>query len=204
LTSPSEGTGPLDGLTRVSLMILKSRKYISATGRYQVGSGEQARSVWFWTAPSDWFLGDDGDILGLVLQLKLGTDVAAHTTDTDTVSERAAEEAIAELAAKARSEGRDVVFYHADGQAVMTSLPVMPVAAPSRTFNYWIRCEFEEGKWWQLDRAQSGSRVAASKDLVVHVLRHVNWLFVRFFLFLLRPLVYAPTHTTHTHTLSAE
>ena len=149
---------------------------------YEVVSAEAARSVWYWVAPADWFLKDgDGDILGLVLQLQMGMHAAAADSR---ISEGVPEEETSEAAAAARDRREDVVFYHSSGSAVMLSLDMMPVGPVAHSFSYWIRCEYEEGKWfrhdsWRRNEDSGDSGTAAPKELVEHVLRDVAWLVIR-------------------------
>ena len=155
-------------------------------------TGEEAHSVWYWTAPSDWFVGNSeaGRLLGRLLQLRLATHVVMSQPEV----EGAGEEGLSEDAARARRLGHDLVFYHSDGQAVARSLDVMPVADMHRTFDYWIPCEFESGKWWKVESGEargapsaqhhppstsSPKGEAATQEEVEHVLQSVHWLFVR-------------------------
>ena len=161
----------------------------SRTQGYELVSEEAARSVWYWAAPADWFHGEgDSAILGLVLQLQLGTNAAV---EDGRISEGAPEEETSELAARARDRRQDVVFFHSDGQAVASSLEVTPVGPAAHSFDYWIRCEFEEGKWFSISSPSSGgagrrggdgnedAQLEASREVVEHVLRDVAWLLIR-------------------------
>lgn len=166
----------------------------STSAGYELVAAEAARSVWYWAAPADWFQGQgSSDIRGLVLQLQLGTHAAVEDSH---ISEGAPEEETSELAARARDRRQDVVFFHSDGQAVALSLDVTPVGPAAHSFTYWIRCEFEEGKWFghsssrDEESAGPGRRelrgngfqeppLEASREMVEHVLGDVAWLMIR-------------------------
>ena len=99
------------------------------------------------------------------------------------------QEDTSEHAALASDRWQDVVFYHADGQAVMRRLREKPVSVAETTFTYWIPCDFENGQWYTLQNPQEadgdadagvgGGRAEATKERVEHVLSHVSWLLIR-------------------------